>query len=356
MNNKQRGERIREHILADISLHPTDITKHISSAFSITPQAVNSHLQRLEKDQWITSTGKGKGKRYYLGDKRQYQALFDLDSHFSEDTTWSDHVAFIFDDLPENIVDICHYGFTEMVNNVIDHSEGQTTYVETQRDPQYISITIADDGEGIFSRIKRLCNLHDEKHAILELSKGKLTTDPANHTGEGIFFTSRVFDTFNIDSKGIKFNHSIEAEYDWLDDSHPLPMGFSTRVDMKLKRDSNRKIQNVFDKFSSGPDEYQFNKTVIPVRLAQYENEKLVSRSQAKRLLTRIEKFQNVVIDFKGVSTIGQAFADEIFRVYAGRHPEIHLRPINMEENVRKMITRANSTILQANPVKIATK
>ena len=35
---------------------------------------------------------------------------------------------------------------------------------------------------------------------VWELPKsGKLTTDPDNHTGEGIFFTSRVFDEFEID-------------------------------------------------------------------------------------------------------------------------------------------------------------
>jgi len=125
---------------------------------------------------------------------------------------------------------------------------------------------------------------------------------------------------------------------------------------MRLKRNTGRTIESVFNEFSSGPDEYQFNKTVIPVRLAQYENEKLVSRSQAKRLLVRIEKFQYVIFDFAGVSTIGQAFADEIFRVYAARHPEINLLPVNMEENVKKMITRADSTILQVDPIKITTK
>ncbi len=124
---------------------------------------------------------------------------------------------------------------------------------------------------------------------------------------------------------------------------------------MSLKRDTKRTIEKVFDEFSSGPDDYLFNKTIIPVRLAQYENEKLVSRSQAKRLLTRVEKFQNVVLDFEGVSSIGQAFADEIFRVYPQTHTKINLVPINMEENVKKMITRTESTILQLNPVKVKT-
>ncbi|MBT4836634.1 MAG: STAS-like domain-containing protein [Methylococcales bacterium] len=109
---------------------------------------------------------------------------------------------------------------------------------------------------------------------------------------------------------------------------------------MLINRNSDRDIQTIFDDYAA-PDEFQFNKTVIPVRLAQYGNEKLVSRSQAKRLLARIERFQNVVFDFDGVSAIGQAFADEIFRVYAQNHPDIVLAPVNMEKNVEKMVNRA---------------
>jgi hypothetical protein len=85
---------------------------------------------------------------------------------------------------------------------------------------------------------------------------------------------------------------------------------------MLIRRDSTRELQTVFDDYA-GPDEFQFNKTVIPVRLAQYENEKLVSRSQAKRVLAHLERFRNVIFDFDGISSIGKAFADEIFRVYA---------------------------------------
>jgi len=356
MNNRERGEKIRLRILRDVKHHPADIAKHISKIFSITPQAVFRHIKRLEDEDRLASTGKGKGKRYSLGDFREYKSLFRLSDNFTESAVWRNNYSFIFAELAENIVDICHYGFTEMVNNAIDHSGGTNIYIRAERSSDHIVIAIIDDGEGIFKRIKRLCELNDEREALLELSKGKLTTDPDNHTGEGIFFTSRVFDAFNIVSKGIEFRHNDTDKFDWVIDSSIPENEFGTSVYMRLKRNTGRTIESVFNEFSSGPDEYQFNKTVIPVRLAQYENEKLVSRSQAKRLLVRIEKFQYVIFDFAGVSTIGQAFADEIFRVYAARHPEINLLPVNMEENVKKMITRADSTILQVDPIKITTK
>ena len=335
MNNKERGESIRHQILKDIRQHPTDISRYIADSFSITLQAVNNHLKRLEEEGWLQSSGRGKGKRYFPGDMREYRSQFPLTVDFTEDAVWREQYSFVFEGLQENIVDICQYGFTEMVNNVIDHSDGTLIEIYAFRDKERIVIIIADDGEGIFKKIKRLCDLQDERQALFELSKGKLTTDPDNHTGEGIFFTSRVFDAFEIDSKGVKFSHSDQFDF--------IGNESGTAVYMLLKRDSNRTIQSVFDDYA-GPDEFQFNKTVIPVRLAQYGNEKLVSRSQAKRLLLRIELFQNVLFDFDGVSAIGQAFADEIFRVYAQSHPDIDLVPVKMEENVKKMINRAISS------------
>lgn len=185
--------------------------------------------------------------------------------------------------------------------------------------------------------------MEDENQALFELSKGKLTTDPENHTGEGIFFTFRAFDKFAILSKGLHFSHDDNEEYDFLEEVDDN-IGFGTRVHMLLARNSNKKLQNIFDGFTAGPEDFQFNKTIIPVKLAQYGNEKLISRSQAKRLLVRVDKFEQVIFDFDGVESIGQAFADEIFRVYANKNLNITLIPINMNGNVGKMVKRALNT------------
>ena len=342
INNKERGEEIRRHILMDVRHHSVDISQHIAKIFSITPQAVHSHLQRLENNGRLKSIGTGKGKQYYLADLREHKSQFPITVDVTEDGVWRNEYSFVFEGLSENIVDICHYGFTEMVNNVLDHSGGKHVYISAIRDKEKILISVIDDGEGIFKKIKRLCNLSDERQALFELSKGKLTTDPDNHTGEGIFFTSRVFDEFEIDSKGVRFRHDDHFEFDYILESNFSEHEAGTAVYMHIKRDSTRDIQTVFDDYA-GPDEFQFNKTLIPVRLAQYENEKLVSRSQAKRVLARIERFKIVIFDFDGVKAIGQAFADEIFRVYAKNHPYIVLEPVKMEPNVSKMVRRAIS-------------
>ncbi|MFH0834705.1 MAG: STAS-like domain-containing protein, partial [Patescibacteria group bacterium] len=66
-----------------------------------------------------------------------------------------------------------------------------------------------------------------------------------------------------------------------------------------------------------------------------------ISRSQARRVLAGLEKFKVIVFDFDKVPMIGQAFADEIFRVFHDKHPQIRLETANMNEGVEFMIKRA---------------
>ena len=343
ISNKERGNKIRLQILRDVKHHPRDLAKHIASIFSITPQAVFHHLKTLENENRLSSQGRGRGKTYFLGDIRSHNAIFKLSDSPAEDRIWREHFSYILEGVKENINEICHYGFTEMVNNAIDHSEGDTLFVRMDRGKEGISVAVIDDGEGIFRKISRVCGLADEAQAILELSKGKLTTDPDNHSGEGIFFTSRAFDIFEIHSKGLKFSHDANLNFDYLLDTDVFKGVRGTLIQMNIRKDSSRELREVFDSFTSGPDDFNFNKTVIPVKLASYDNEKLVSRSQAKRLLLRVERFKNVVFDFQGVGSVGQAFADEIFRVYAKKHPDIILLPVNMDEPVEFMVNRALS-------------
>jgi anti-sigma regulatory factor (Ser/Thr protein kinase) len=340
MKRKERGERIRRHIVDDVRAHPADLAKHIGELFGITPQAVNHHVQRLEQEGWLTSQGIGKGKRYFLGDLRRCDSMFRLDRDVAEDVLWRDHFAYVFEGLAKNTYDICHFSFTEMVNNVLDHSGGTIVSISAIREKDALVIIVIDDGEGIFRKIKRLYDLPDERQALFELSKGKLTTDPEHHSGEGIFFTSRLCDAFVIESKGVRFCHDATCAFDVILETGIAEKDVGTAVYMRISRHSAHDIQSVFDEYA-GPDEYQFTKTVIPVRLAQYENEMLVSRSEAKRLLLRIDRFKHVIFDFDGVAAVGQAFADEIFRVYARAHPDIVLLPLNMVQPVEKMVKRA---------------
>ena len=66
-----------------------------------------------------------------------------------------------------------------------------------------------------------------------------------------------------------------------------------------------------------------------------------ISRSQARRVLAGLEKFKVIVFDFNKVPTVGQAFADEVFRVFHHKYPQIKLEVENMTDGVKFMVERA---------------
>ncbi len=226
-----------------------------------------------------------------------------------------------------------------MFNNALDHSDGSIIRVKIKKTATATEMMISDNGIGIFKKIQNALGLLDPRHSVLELAKGKLTTDPKRHTGEGIFFTSRVFDSFDILSEGVFFTHKFGSEEDWILENREMR---GTFVFMKLNNHSARKLNKIFDQYTSGDqDEIPgFTKTVVPVKLARYGDDNLISRSQAKRLLARVELFKTVVLNFSDVELVGQGFADEVFRVFARQHPEIELVYINANSAVKRMIER----------------
>jgi biotin operon repressor len=333
-----RGEAVRRYIIENVEKHPSEISKVTADRFNISRQAVNKHIQRLVSEGALTCEGQTRNRSYKLPPLVHWQKAYPLTTTLEEDRVWREDVYPALGRLPQNALDLWHYGFTEMFNNAIDHSEGTLLGVDLQKTAATAQIAIYDNGVGIFKKIQGALGLLDERQAVLELAKGKLTTDPARHTGEGIFFTSRMFDDFEILSGGVYFSHKVDEKEDWILEQDRFSTG--TAVWMKLNNHTSRTTKKVFDKFTSG-DDYGFTKTVVPVKLAQYGDENLVSRSQAKRLLARVERFKTVILDFRGVDSIGQAFADEIFRVFAGQHPGIELLQINANSAVKRMVARA---------------
>ena len=338
---RARGEDVRRYILENVEKYPRQIARRTAEKFGITRQAVNKHLRRLSEEKSLVEEGETRSRVYRLAALSQWERTYRLEG-LAEDVVWREDISPALGELPDNVRGIWMYGFTEMFNNAIDHSGGIRVSVEIRKTAATTEMFISDDGVGIFRKIQTAMGLLDERHAVLELAKGKLTTDPSRHSGEGIFFTSRMFEQYAILSGGVYFSHQFGKDEDWVLESAPQK---GTTVHMELHNHTARTTKKVFDQFSSTDDDYRFNKTVVPVKLAQYGNDQLVSRSQAKRLLARVELFKIVMLDFRGVPDIGQAFADEIFRVFAGRHPEVELHPLNASSAVKRMIERARSGV-----------
>jgi hypothetical protein len=184
--------------------------------------------------------------------------------------------------------------------------------------------------------------LDDPREAFIELAKGKYTSDPVSHSGEGVYFTSRMFDKFRIQSGNLCYYGPLDTSHDM---TQPSMLGqpsrdtlMGTEITMEIAVNSPVSIKAVFDEFADPNMEPGFYRTVIPVRILNFDNGDLMSRSQGKRLIARLEGFLDVVLDFNGIDFIGQGFADQVFRVFAASHPEIKLEAVNCCEEVRRMI------------------
>ena len=338
---RARGEDIRRYIIENVEKHPSDISKVTGEKFGITRQAVNKHLQRLVEELVISDTGHTRNRTYRLCHQVEWRGKYEITRDLAEDVVWTNDIRPALGHLPVNVMSIWHHGFTEMFNNAIDHSSGKMIWVHIKKTAAQTSMVILDDGVGIFRKIQKALGLLDERHAVLELAKGKFTTDPRNHSGEGIFFTSRMFDNFSVMSDGTYFSHQKGKPEDWILERNPDEFGTSVHLD--IHNHTSRTPRKIFDEFTSDHEEYKFDKTIVPVRLAKYGDDNLISRSQAKRLLARVELFKIVILDFKEVPSIGQAFSDQIFRVFTNEHPEVTLIPMHANSEVKRMIERARS-------------
>jgi anti-sigma regulatory factor (Ser/Thr protein kinase) len=341
----KKSAEIRQYILDQVAKDPKGITAAIVQKFNISRQAASGYLRQMVQTGQLIGEGTTKDKVYKPGFSRDVFKTYDLSVPQEESEIWSKDFQKICEGLNVKIIRICEYGFTEMVNNAIDHSAGKILSISMIRDLKEVLITIKDNGIGIFRKIKEVYRLSDERQAILELSKGKLTTDPEKHSGQGIFFTSRAFDSFYINSYGLFFGHKKEIENDYL--MHEDEETEGTWVMMKISLASSKTLTEIFNEFADPVDNnYSFDKTVVAVKLAQYEGESLVSRSQAKRLMARVENFRSALLDFEGVQSVGQAFADEIFRVYKSAHPNVKIEPIHTSEEIKTAIHRARAAVL----------
>jgi DNA-binding MarR family transcriptional regulator len=341
---RARAAAIRQFILSSLSADEfRDIGRETIEKFQVTRQAVHKQLKRLEAKTLIEGRGRTNNREYRLAVTKS-RKRFKV-AGLQEDKLWHEFAEPSFRDLPSNVLDICYYGFTEIVNNVVDHSLSEDVVVQIERTATSVNMMILDHGVGVFRKIQQALELPSMQEALFELTKGKVTTDPSRHTGEGLFYTSRAFDQFRLLSGGLFLSHDRTGD-DWLLGSDDTSKS-GTTVFMTIEAQSSHTMKEVFDYYASERDDFAFSKTNVVLRLLDSGDDSFVSRSQAKRVLSRLPRFKEVLLDFEGVPAIGPAFADQIFRVFAGEHPEVHLTPIRANQLVQQMVDRARKAALE---------
>jgi hypothetical protein len=175
----------------------------VAKAAGVSRQAAHYHLVRMVREGELRRVGAGRGSRYVPD--------ADLDRSYpleglEEDRVWDEVVSEApkIRDAPSNVLSIMRYAFTEMLNNAIDHSGGTEARVKVwARDP--LSFEINDDGVGAFRHVRERLELPDDLAALQQISKGRETTAPDRHSGEGIFFTSKAVDLFELDANRLRW-------------------------------------------------------------------------------------------------------------------------------------------------------
>ena len=323
------------YILEKISQGTKSLSKCVAQTYDISQTTVHAYLNELIERDIIKKAKRGQ----YELINREFKFFFKRsEGGLDSDTLPYDmYLSRYIGELSENVKEIWNYTLSEMVNNVIDHSEAENMYVVIRQNYLTTSVIITDDGIGIFEKIKNHFSLPDKDAAICELFKGKLTTDKQRHSGEGIFFSSKMMDLFLIYSSGKIFTTSKYENEIVLDVDECIS---GTRVFMSLSNFSNKSACEVFDLYSNVDG--GFTKTKIPMK--NVFDSAPVSRSQAKRVCNRLEKFEEVTLDFDGISWMGQGFAHQLFVVYQSSNPQTKIIPINMNESVSNMYNHVLKT------------
>lgn len=328
-------EIIQQHIVDNGSATTTELAHRLD----ITRQAVNAHLGILIRAGKIFKTGSTRAARYFPAElapqAQKISWAFELKNLDESDIYERLAIALNLNGLPANVAAIVQYAFTEMLNNAIDHSKSIKCKIEAYLDAGKMTFNLRDEGIGVFHSISDKFCLHDEHAALVELLKGKTTTMPEAHSGEGIFFVSRAADRFRLRShrQQIEWNR---AKNDVFVSTPRFIRGTLVRFEIGIH--TRTRLENVFAEFAPAKYDYQFRKTRVLVKLLRKD---YVSRSEAKRLLHNLDKFSEIELDMRDVQNVGQGFADEIFRVFANAHPEIEIRAVNASGAVNAMLQHA---------------
>jgi len=312
----------------------------LAKRLAVSRQAVNVHLKKLVLSGQVIKTGVTRGAAYALPEDRHgvpapvlFSKTFSL-SRLAEDAVFRDAAGRLqlSRAIPGNVRDIVQYGFTEMLNNAIEHSQAADCKIQMGLDPYVCFFSVRDPGIGLFHSIASNFGLPDENVAAGELLKGKATTMAERHSGEGIFFTSRVGDVVRFRSHRIEVIFSGQGQDVVVNERRFLR---GTEVRFEISRHSRRKVETIFGEFAPAELDYRFEKTRVLVKLFRRE---FVSRSEARRMMAGLDKFRMVELDFRNVKSLGQGFADEVFRVYANAHPHIEIKAVNLSPALEPML------------------
>lgn len=320
--------QITRFILANVGARPDDIGPLTAKRFAVTRATASNYLRRLTEEGLLAARGATRARSYSLKHVVHLRGMARIETGAEDDAIWRRDIRPRLEGLPPAVVQVCQYGFTAAVSNALDHSRGSSFTWWMRQDAASVELGVTDDGTGVFETLRRGFGLEDDRRAILELAKGGLSTDPDRHAGRGLYLAARMFDRLTVASGRLAYvcGEPGGAAVRTLS----VPIGGAS-VSLRAEIATPRTLSDVMGRYGAGVAE-------VPVSLAGVDGEPLVSRSQARRLMARLETATRVALDFEGVEMIGHDFAHEIFSVFRRERPGIEIGAVNASRAIRAII------------------
>ena len=326
---------LTQWITAAALQHPTDLDAELARRTGVNLRSARRTLARLVALNWLVREGSTRRPTYRPGLLRQVVRRYEL-TGLEEDVPWARDFAPFFT-LPAHVNRMVQHSFCELLNNAIDHSGGTHVTVSLRQTAGHAQLLVSDDGRGVFDQIAQTFAIASPQAAMLELSKGKLTSQPQRHSGQGLFFTSKLADVFDLHANAVAFQQRSWDARGWRPQQRTLQHA-GTSVYASFALDTPRTLDAVRQAYSADGAGMGFERTVVPLRLITSDTTGLESRAQARRAGSRLSEFCRAEVDFDGVPHVGHAFADELFRVLKREQPALELVPVNMSPAVAAMV------------------
>lgn len=309
--------------------------------YGVSKSTVYNYLTTLQDAGEVERVG---GSMPYRVTYRTTRITVDPTKERSEDRLYTREIAPLLEDLPARVQKVWRYAVTAMLNNALEHSRASAIICVVSRNRLNTIVGVLDNGTGIFRRIQqdvreRTGEALTTAEAAAMLYTGKYTGAPESHSGEGIFFVSRLMDHFAIRSELQLFTANGEEEEELTERFR------GTAVQMALANDAEVDLGTVMSKYVDPVR--GFVHTEIPV-YRFFGREAPVSRSEARRLAAVIGAFEEVELDFADVEEIGHDFAHELFTVQAAKLPALRLSVTNAAPGVENALRRAGYCVEHA--------
>ncbi len=307
---RNRLHALTSWITTAVLNHPDDLVPALMAHAGVRRATALKLLRQLGAAGWLLRQRRGRSYRYSPGPMREVVRRYEI-AGLDEDSPWRRDFVRAFN-LTEGVLPMVRHAFSELVNNAIDHSGGTEVVVSLRQTATQVQLLVSDNGRGLFDSLATAFGFDDHQHAMLELSKGRLTSDPARHTGRGLFYTLRLADVALLHANASAFQQRQWEGAQWRS-GRPMPR-VGTSVYLAITLDTPRRLDDVLRSASLDANDYALERVTLPLALIA-DDGGLVSRAAARRVGARLQGLRHVEVDFSGVSALGHSFADELFRV-----------------------------------------